>query len=313
MENGNFVKLNINNCIVDNFLFIPDNFLDDYNSDKTNYWIYGIFNKDNKMKPLYIGKTFDINRRARQYYKEAFSEVYDNRPERLRPIVQHMSSIGSDNFIMVPLLITSDENVAVFLEVGAIVKYDTINYGFNSSTSSAVVSDRKPASASNSKNRSKLFFILNPNKKLGYITTGLKLAGQIMGGVSKDNVKTAAKRGVPRKGFFMYYLSYTDFETVKNEVKRKLDRGIFNGPKNSVEIGNSQEAYKISYENFLKYGKYIKKFLKNGYNPEDIDIKYVTQDDSELGYSEESIKSFLIEYSKYPLKIYNGESEFDFE
>lgn len=304
---------------IDNFLIIPDKFKRKYNHNDKMYWIYGIYKTDdiNFEHPIYIGKTSNIQHRATSYYHAVTSNTKNKRKKR--KIVQFMCDEKIENFKMKPIYCVENNDVACMLEVGCISFYNTIKNGFNISEGTSYCKDFKETdnnyprsyhTANGKRGKSKLMFILNPENKIGYICTGLKLVGDILGGISKDNIKTAAKRGIPRKGFYMYYLNFIDFEKVQDEVKRKLTAGHFYGPKSYDNMGNSKESYEQMYKNFILYGKYIKNYLKTKENPENITIKYITQDDNnEQGYIETDPNNFLINYSNYIFKIYNGESK----
>lgn len=309
-----YVTITDKTKIIDNFLHIPNKFKDKYQSKDKHYWIYRLYEKNDKTKkPIYIGKATDIRRRAAQYY--LFTSTDQFYKQRNRKIIIYIHDKGIENFKMEPIYCLDDDEGAINMEVKYIEKYDTIANGFNANTVSITSNaniDRSgitppKQTASGKRSKSKLFFIINPVEKKGYICTGLKLAGDILGGISKDNIKTPARRGIPRKGYFMYYLNFVDFENVKTAVKTKIKNGHFNGPKNSVEMGHNKEEYEGTYNKFLQYGKYIKTYLRTLENPENIDIKFVTQDDeSDDGYIIIDPTEFVKEYSTYSYKIYNG-------
>lgn len=298
------VDLHFESTTVSNLLYIPDNMMD-YIYSNDFYWIYYIYDKnDDNERPIYIGKTLNINNRAHKYYNSV-TKYYDSLTHKA-PVISYLHDNGIQNFSMKILYITKDPEIASIVELGSIVRYDTIKHGLNAhlSSNSTVY---KSKDEHHSIVKSKLFFVINPSIKKGYICTGLKLAGQVIGGISKDNIKTAARRGVPRNGYYMYYLTYVDFELVKEAVQNKLNKGIFYGPKNSRDMGDSTESYKTSYTNFIKYGKYIKDYLKFGKNPENIFITYVTQDHkSDCGYKIIDPDEFVKEYNNNPFKIYSG-------
>lgn len=312
MENNTkYMTLLERKKLIDDFLYIPDEFKE-YISNKNKFWVYVIAYKDNIDKPLYIGKTTNLRRRASQYYMFTTRENKDKIQDK-RKIQSLINLKGFEKFTMYPIFITDDEDEICEKEIFYIKKFDLIENGYNvslqSSKSNMKIDNHFIHSYHTAKGKrikSKPFFIININTKKAYIVTGLKLAGELMGGISKDNVKTAAKRGIPRSGYFMYYLTYIDFEFVLNEVKRKLEKGIFYGPKNSSNIVN----YKLSYELFIKYAKYIKNYLKTKENPEDFDIKFVTQNDNEIGYDIIEPDEFINDYSHNIMKIYNGDPEF---
>lgn len=270
------------------FLTIPDYI--DYSA--TSVYIYMITNDVNDMK--YIGKSTNIITRARAYINNVLGH-----DTSCQPIVRAMKLLGLEKFKMTVIDTALSYEEGCEKELYYISKFDTISNGYNVTMSSVVTNgvtyNRKSGyhmSVSCKRSKSKLICAISVSEKNIYFSSGLKLFGLLIGR-SKDEIKTAAKRGTMKNGYMFYYMNSTDFMMQKFAVNKKMSGPIIN--------------YKYEYYvDFIKYSEYLVNFLKTGDNPENFNIYFMTQtDENDNGYIISDPNDFLLYYKNYYVdKIY---------
>ena len=131
---------------------------------------------------------------------------------------------------------------------------------------------------------------LDPENKELIFSTGLKLFGDYIGR-NKDEIKSFAKRQTRVDGYFIYYLNLNDFDDQIKSARMKLE-------KNSI-----YSDCNLQYNSFIRYSEYLKSFCKNMKNPEEFEIKFITQSNDIKGYKFDDINKFLSYYSNLPNNI----------
>lgn len=293
--------------IRNNFMVVPEKYKNDLNR-KDVVWLYSI--KDKKSNDvIYVGKTLDFKVRVMQYISAYI------RNDRTRKIDRIIQDNGIENYIMVIEGMTKSDTIAADKEIRLIHDYDTIVNGGNCNDESIILTKetrmKHPGNILNNhhtsiakKSKSKLMCIIDPVNKKIILCTGLKLAGDIIGGANKDDIKTHAKSCTTVKGWFLYYLNYIDFNMNMDKAKIKVDK-ILN---HKDRCSDKTIQYGELYENYIKLGKYLKSYLKSlgNNNPENFECYYATQtDDNESGILISSPVNFIKDYQTFALKIYD--------
>ena len=248
------------------------------------YYVYKITNKVNNL--IYIGKTKDIKRRASEYVSEYYSKK-----GKKRKIWQALQSFGIENFVMEPIAHSHSKDIISEKEIYYIEKLHACDpaIGYNESVQSVVTPDHlksyKPRkqSVEERMSRSKLFVGIDTDTKEIVFSTGLKLFGDYIHR-GKDEIKSCAKRSSRMNGYFLFYLNNEDFKkgiAYANEIKNK----------NSMLTSTDVDGY-------LYAANVLSNNLKTKTNPENYTIKFIHQDDNELGYSFANPSIFYGVYDK---------------
>lgn len=272
--------------MLESFLIIPNKFKKYIkDKDKKIYWIYKIINLENDR--VYIGKTIDIRRRALDYINE-FCKGYND-----RKINQAMNEIGIEKFIMSPLEVAFNPQSSGIKEKYYIDLYDSIKNGYNTVLGSAShhIHHKKHTAVNQTlyskMSKSKIICAIRPESKEIIFSTGLKLFGDYIDR-HKDEVKSAAKREAKLNGYHLYYMNTIDF-------KKQVEDAISRIQKNSIYSDN-----KLQYPEFMEYSKYLLNYLRNNKNPDNFEIKFLTQSNTETGYEFKDLNLFFEYYKTIP-------------
>ena len=247
------------------------------NTDDTSlFYIYKITDKTNGK--IYIGKSKNIRRRASEYVSS--SKSYKKR----RNITDVINEKGIDNFIMEPIVSTTDELDLAKLELEYIINTDCMNpdIGYNRDIQSVITPSKlnnykpRPQYSNEKMRRSKILCAINPDTKQIVFSTGLKLFGDRIFR-SKDEVKSAAKRSSSLNGFYLFYMNKSDFETQVSFAKEKICSGNTNP----------------TYKNFIELSEYIISYIKDNKNDLDFNVNFIHQSDNESGYEYGNINDFI--------------------
>ena len=90
---------------------------------------------------------------------------------------------------------------------------------------------------------------------------------------------------------YLYYLNKTDLTTQIDNATSKIER-------NTIYDDN-----KLHYKEFLDFIPYIKEILYDNKNLLNYDIRFITQDNSDIGYSFKDTKIFIDSYKDFHDKI----------
>lgn len=271
--------------LLEKFLVIPSEFKKE--QEKSYLWVYKIINYKNSK--VYIGKTNNLHQRALNYIND-FLKGYSD-----RKILKAMQDIGIQNFIMTPIEYALNDKSLEIKEKYYIDLYDSIDNGYNSTIQSGKVYNHQkrngaPQTLYAKIIKSKVMISVNPEQKCIVISIGGKLFGDFINR-HKDEVKSAAKRETKLEGFFIYYLNDTDFNSQINSANLKIAKNI------------NYKDYKLQYYDFIKYSNMIKKFLQTKEIPNGFNVKFIVQDNSEIGYEFRSIDEFFTLYENYSKRI----------
>ena len=286
METNYFTK-EIKNKMLKSFLFISKKFKKYLDKDDV-YWIYKISNIVNNK--VYIGKTKNIRKRALNYINASIKG--DDSSEVLKDMILY----GINKFMMSPLEIESNPTSASIKEKYYIDLYNSIESGYNVSmnSSNSHINGRtigSPQTLYAKTAKSKLMCAVNPDNHEIIFSTGLKLFGDYIG-KHKDDIKSFAKRQTKVNGYFIYYLTKTDFQNQVKSAKLKID-------KNSI-----YSDCNLQYPEFIKYSEYIKNIILNiNNNPENFKILFITQSNEPCGYKYDDAKKFLEYYELIESRI----------
>lgn len=199
---------------------IPDIYrtYDSYKNRPYGY-IYCIENKINHMK--YIGAVYDtypgvqnprqfaqLRRRASAYLYEYNSIMNQKSSAKKyqRPIVKALVEFGIENFVMYPIAETGKYNHQE-MEKFFIDEYDTIKNGYNvTRAGSAINRIGKKLKAKDKRLKSEGMIAFNLNQRKMIVSESFTLFAEHMN-TRRDNIKSAARRGRPYKGWFVFYIN----------------------------------------------------------------------------------------------------------
>lgn len=284
MEINYFTK-EYKKSLFENFLIIQKEFKNFINKDV--YWIYIIRNYINNK--IYIGKTKNITVRALNYINAVL------KGDKYNDLISDMINYGINNFYMSVIEIAHNEKSASIKEKYFIDKFDSIESGYNkymNSTKSKRTGRTygSPQTLYAKVTKSKLICALNYEEKEIIFSTGLKLFGDFIGR-HKDEIKSFAKRQTKVDGYFIYYLNNDDFNDQISSALMKLE-------KNSI-----YSDCNLQYDHFIKYSKYLLSLLYNNDNPDEFEIKFITQSNDIKGYKFDDIDKFISYYLSLENKI----------
>lgn len=266
--------------LVDNFLIIPDEF-SKYVNDDNLIWVYKIINITNNK--VYIGKTKKLRQRALNYISAYLKGDMDTN------IFKAINTYGIRSFIMTPLEFALKGSSASIKEKYYIDKYDSIENGYNKCLGSADYDKREGSSVSTPQTlfskfiKSKFVAAISPAENEIIFSTGLKLFGLVIGR-SKDEIKSSAKRETKLDGYFIYYLNTEDFESQIDSAENKILKNRF------------FRDNKLQYHDFIIYANKLISILNTDHES-DMQLKFITQSNSDKGYEFRKIEEFFELYS----------------
>lgn len=261
--------------------------------DKSVYgFIYKITNKTNGK--IYIGKTKDVKRRAREYI--SFSKR--SNPTKHRDITDIMLDEGLDNFVMEPIDFAENKDDLKIKELNYILSYNATDpsIGYNTSVQSVITPSHinqraRVQYADELMKRSKIICCINIKTRYMLFSTGLKLFGDTISR-HKDEIKSAARRCATIDDFMIYYMNNNDYTAQLNFILDRFD-------KNKNVYGNT-----IHPSIFMKYREYIMNYINNNENPEGFLIRFIHQsDDTECKYEYETDLTDLRNFCKTQMSI----------
>jgi hypothetical protein len=255
-------------------------------NDKDIYgYIYKVINKENGK--IYIGKTKDIKRRAREYIIAATN------PNLVcyKSFCKIIANEGLEKFIMEPIDFDYNKKDLAIKELDYILSYNVTDpaIGYNTYTQSieaAETVNQKPRvqHADELMKRSKLVCCINIKTNYMLFSTGLKLFGTTISR-KKDEVKSAAKRCATLDDFMIYYINNDDYIKQLEFMMKHLNKKF---------CGNT-----IDLKTFVKYHEYIVNYINNNENPEGFTIRFIHQsDDTDCKYEYETDLADLRDYCK---------------
>lgn len=230
--------------------------------------VYKITDKTNGK--IYVGKTKNIYRRAREYINPIKSN--------LKPMSALVLQKGVENFVMEPIAFTDNAASLANLEMMYIIQLDTMNpeIGYNVSLQSVITPDhignRTPRKqfADERIRRSKMMCAINPDTKEMVFSTGLKLFADRIAR-SKDEIKSAARRAGSLDGYYFYYLGKADEIAQLNFAS------------------NPSPKSRTDYSDFFKCHEYMLAYITKKDNPENYTVRFIHQDDTTKGYTYDDV------------------------
>lgn len=230
--------------------------------------VYKITDKTNGK--IYVGKTKNIYRRAREYINPIKSN--------LKPMAALVFQKGVENFVMEPIAFTDNAARLASLEMQYILQLDAMNpaVGYNLSFQSVITPNHvgnyapRKQFADERIRRSKLICAINPDTKEMVFSTGLKLFADRIAR-HKDELKSAARRAGSLDGYYFYYLGRADEIAQLNFANNPSPRS------------------KTDYTDFFKCHDYMLSFINSKENPESYTIRFIHQDDTTKGYTYDDV------------------------
>lgn len=232
---------------------------------------------------VYIGKTKSIKTRGYNYIN-----AYLKGDTCGSSLLEDMIKIGLEKFKMEPIEYADTDKSASIKEKYYIDLFNSIQFGYNQILGSANYNSRSrpriktgvPHTLYSKVIKSKIICALNYKERKIIFSTGLKLFGDYIHR-DKDEIKSYARRQTMVDNYFIYYMNPEDFNTQLESANKKVI-------KNSI-----YSDCNLQYGLFIEYANYIIELLKYDNNPEDFDVYFITQDNSELGYTFKDYKHII--------------------
>ena len=271
-----------------------DNFIDknpDINfGNKELIYIYKITDLTNNK--IYIGKSKDIYRRAKEYIIQSKGEH-----GKRRPIWYALVEKGIENFIMEPIDYCYGKEISSVKEIYYIQSLDTMNpeKGYNVSLQSVNTPDKinrqtsRPIYAKERMKKSKICGGINFDSKEIICSIGLATIGKLINR-SKDEVKSAMKRSSMLENAYIFYL---DNETFQKQIEFADNRITIFKNKGYEDNDNCIHRYIL----FKEAARKIYKFLIKDKIEKEYTVKFIHQsDETETGYDFYDYKIFIEMY-----------------